>query len=98
MNDNTLTGLITQYNALILERNRLLRTSSEANPVIQRLNSDIQNMRTNLVTTITSVRKGLLITKSDLDREAGKYAWRISNAPAQERRFVSIQRQQEIKA
>lgn len=98
LNDNTLTGLITQYNALILERNRLLRTSSEANPVIQRLNSDIQNMRTNLVTTITSVRKGLLITKSDLDREAGKYAGRISNAPAQERRFVSIQRQQEIKA
>lgn len=32
LNDNTLTGLITQYNALILERNRLLRTSSEANP------------------------------------------------------------------
>ena len=27
LNDNTLTGLITQYNALILERNRLLRTS-----------------------------------------------------------------------
>ena len=41
--------------------------------------------------------KGLLITKADLDRQAGKYAGQISNAPAQERRFVSIQRQQEIK-
>ena len=38
------------------------------------------------------------ITKADLDRQAGKYAGQISNAPAQERRFVSIQRQQEIKA
>lgn len=98
LDDATLSGLIAQYNALILERNRLLRTSSEANPVIRRLDSNIQDMRAGIITTITSVRKGLLITKADLDRQAGKYAGRISNAPAQERRFVSIQRQQEIKA
>lgn len=98
LNDETLSGLIAQYNALILERNRLLRTSSETNPVVRRLDSNIQDMRAGIVTTIASVRKGLLITKADLDRQAGKYAGRISNAPAQERRFVSIQRQQEIKA
>lgn len=98
LNDENLSGLITQYNALILERNRLLRTSSEANPVIRRLDSNIQDMRAGIITTITSVRKGLLITKATLDRQAGKYAGRISNAPTQERRFISIQRQQEIKA
>lgn len=98
LNDETLSGLITQYNALILERNRLLRTSSETNPVVRRFESNIQDMRAGILTTIASVRKGLLITKADLDRQAGKYAGRISNAPAQERRFVSIQRQQEIKA
>lgn len=98
LNDETLSGLITQYNALILERNRLLRTSSETNPVVRRLESNIQDMRAGILTTIASVRKGLLITKADLDRQAGKYAGRINNAPAQERRFVSIQRQQEIKA
>lgn len=98
LNDNTLSALTTQYNALILERNRLLLTSSETNPVIQRLDNDIRNMRATLATTIASVRKGLLITKADLDREASKYAGRVSNAPTQERRFVSIQRQQEIKA
>ena len=98
LNDETLSGLIAQYNALILERNRLLRTSSETNPVVRRLESNIQDMRAGILTTIASVRKGLLITKADLDRQAGKYAGRISNAPAQERRFVSIQRQQEIKA
>lgn len=98
LNDKTLSELIIQYNALILERNRLLRTSSETNPVVRRLESNIQDMRAGILTTIASVRKGLLITKADLDRQAGKYAGRISNAPTQERRFVSIQRQQEIKA
>ena len=62
LNDKTLSELIIQYNALILERNRLLRTSSETNPVVRRLESNIQDMRAGILTTIASVRKGLLIT------------------------------------
>ena len=98
LDDEALTSLISQYNALILERNRLRRASSYSNPVVRRLDSNIDDMHASLLTTINSVYKGLLITKADLDRQAGKYAGQISNAPAQERRFVSIQRQQEIKA
>lgn len=98
LDDEALTSLISQYNALILERNRLRRASSDSNPVVRRLDSNIDDMHASLLTTINSVYKGLLITKADLDRQAGKYAGQISNAPAQERRFVSIQRQQGIKA
>ena len=98
LSDESLANLITRYNALILERNRLLRTSSESNPVILKLDSSIRDFRSNLVTSIASVHKGLLITQADLNREANKFAKRVSNAPAQERQFVSIQRQQEIKA
>ncbi len=96
--DESLSGLISKYNDLILERNRLLRTSSEKNPAIAALNGNIQSMLANISTTIGSVRKGLLITQKDIEREAGKYTDRISNAPIQERRLVSISRQQEIKA
>lgn len=98
LDDTSLAALINQYNSLILERERLLRTSSETNPVIQHLINDIGGMRANIATTIASVRKGLLITKADLDRQAGKFAGQISNVPNQERHFISIQRQQEIKA
>lgn len=98
LDDTSLSGLISEYNALVLERNRLLRTSSQANPVIRRLDDDIRSLRSSLNTTLTSVREGLLITQADLDRQANKFAGRINNAPTQERRFVSIQRQQEIKA
>lgn len=83
---------------MVLQRNRLLRNSSESNPVIVNLDSGIRAMRENILTTIHSVQKGLLITKADLDRQASKFNRRISNAPAQERQFVSISRQQEIKA
>ena len=52
----------------------------------------------NVQVSLDRVLRGLLITKADLDREANRYSRRISEAPGQEREFVSIARQQEIKA
>ncbi len=48
--------------------------------------------------TLDATLKGLQITKDDLAREANRYSRRINDAPTQERQFVSIARQQEIKA
>lgn len=98
LTDESLSGLITRYNELIQERSRLLRTSSEKNPALITLNGNIQSMLANIQTTMGSVHKGLLITKRNLEHEAGKYNTRINKAPVQERRLVSISRQQEIKA
>ncbi len=98
LNDANLSNLITRYNEMVLERDRLLRASSDSNPVVVRLNTSIRDMKSNLLTSISSVQRGLLITKTDLDRQAVKYSNRISNAPTQERKLVGITRQQEIKA
>ena len=98
LTDTSLTELINRYNEMLLERKRLLRTSSESNPVVVNLDASIRAMRSNVQTTILSVQKGLMITKADLERQAGKYAGRITSAPGQERQLVSISRQQEIKA
>lgn len=98
LTDTGLTELINRYNEMLLERKRLLRTSSESNPVVVNLDASIRAMRSNVQTTILSVQKGLMITKANLERQAGKYAGRITSAPGQERQLVSISRQQEIKA
>lgn len=98
LTDTGLTELINRYNEMLLERKRLLRTSSESNPVVVNLDASIRAMRSNVQTTILSVQKGLMITKADLERQTGKYAGRITRAPGQERQLVSISRQQEIKA
>ena len=96
--DATLTTVITQYNEMLIERKRLLRTSSEENPAVANLDISLAATRNSVLTTVESVHKGLLITRSNLDIEAGKYESRISNAPIQEKELISISRQQEIKA
>ena len=98
LQDGGLVGAISRYNEMLIERNRLLRTSTESNPAIVNLNTSIRAMRSNVQATLDATLKGLQITKADLDREASRYSRRISDAPTQERQFVSIARQQEIKS
>ncbi len=98
LQDAGVAGAIDRYNEMVAERNRLLRTSTESNPAIVNLNASIRAMRGNIQTTLDATLKGLEITRTDLVREAGRYSRRISDAPTQERQFVSIARQQEIKS
>ena len=98
LEDKTLTNVINTYNAQIIERKRLLRTSSEENPTIANLDVSIEATRRNVRTTVASVLEGLMITKRELDRQAQNFESRISNAPQQEKELISISRQREIKA
>ncbi|WP_288361025.1 polysaccharide biosynthesis tyrosine autokinase [uncultured Bacteroides sp.] len=98
LQDAGVASAIDRYNEMVSERNRLLRTSTESNPAIVNLNASIRAMRGNIQTTLDATLKGLEITRADLAREAGRYSRRISDAPTQERQFVSIARQQEIKS
>ncbi len=98
LEDQKLSTVIEQYNTLLSEKKRLLLTSSEENPAVKKLDISLEAMRKGVQTTVASVLKGLQITKSDIDRQANKFESRISQAPEQEKEFISIARQQEIKA
>ena len=98
LKDAALATQIDRYNEMLIERKRLLRTSTESNPAIVNLDTSIRATKANVQATIEGTLQGLFITKADLDREAKRYMRRISDAPGQERRYVSIARQQEIKA
>ena len=98
LQDAASADAINRYNQMQVERKRLLRTSTENNPTIVNLDTSIRAMRSNVQATLDATLKGLQITKDDLAREANRYSRRINDAPTQERQFVSIARQQEIKA
>ena len=83
---------------MLIERKRLLRTSHEDNPAVQSLNASIEVMRNSVLAAIQTAEKGLLINRQALERQAQKYAGKISDAPVQEKEYLSIARQQEIQA
>lgn len=98
LQDKGLSEQIDSYNKLVIDRNRLARNSSDSNPAIANMDITIRATRDAIRATLRSIEKGLSITQTHLNRQTGKFDQRISQAPGQERQFVSISRQQEIKS
>ena len=98
LKEEKLTAAIDAYNNLLAERRRLLRTSSESNPAVINLNDGIQTMQKSIQTTVASTLKGLQITQNDLERQMRQFTDRISSAPQQEKEYINLARQQEIKS
>lgn len=98
LQEGKLTAAIDEYNSLLAERRRLLRTSSENNPAVINLNDGIQTMQKSIQTTVASTLKGLQIAQNDLERQMRQFTERINSAPQQEREYINLARQQEIKS
>lgn len=98
LNNSDLNTVVQNYNQMLIERKRLLRTSHEDNPAVQSLNASIDVMRNSVMGAIQTAEKGLLINRQALQTQTRKYAGKVSDAPVQEKEYLSISRQQEIQA
>ena len=95
--DNSLTSFISEYNKMLLQRMRVLRTATDENPVVEQLNDQLLSMRQNIIASIGSVRESLTITRDGLLERDSEFNSRIKNVPSQERQYVQIKRQQVLK-
>ena len=98
ISDAALLSQISKYNELLLDRNRLLRTTSESNPVVLSKNAMIEALHDNIKTLIANLEDGILIMQKDLDKQAQKYKAQVGNVPTQESRYVEIDRQRQIQS
>lgn len=88
---------IQAYNAILLERLKLLQNTQPNNPVVLTLNEQIQAMRKNVLLSIDAVRQGLKVTRADLRKQEDKFNARFAQAPTIEKEFLDIKRKQVIK-
>ena len=95
--DASLAGGLAEYNAMQLQRMRILRTATEDNPVIEQMNAQLASMRQNIMETINSVRESLKIRQRGLQAQDTKFNRQIKDAPEQEREYIRVVRQQQIK-
>ncbi len=98
INDRSTGELITKYNELVLERNRILRSASENSPVVEPLTEQIREMNINIRRTINTTRRNLETQRDALSRQLSKYNEEVAESPAQERMLTQIGRQQEVKS
>lgn len=98
LKDNSLSQVISKYNETILERNRLLRVSSENSPTVSTLTNEAEGYLVGIKASLNSAKRQFTIQRKDLIGQQNKYNSRISSAPTKERALADINRQKDVKA
>ncbi|MFD0931929.1 GumC family protein [Psychroflexus salinarum] len=95
-NDN-INSFTETYNQKILERERLLISSTLANPSVRELDKLILQLRKNILNTINNYIKSLEISLREVQRREREFDSNISRLPEQEKEIRNIKRQQAVK-
>src|SRR6185369_706102 len=86
--DPTFLQLMQQYNGLVLQREKLSLTVKDNNPLTVNLDTQIKNVRGDLIKSLQSQQKALNIGNDRLIQQNKQLAVQIQNVPVQERQYV----------
>ena len=88
---------IIEYNALVLQRNKLLKTAAEKNVLVQNIDAKINALKTSIGESLKQLRSNLVIRQKDLKRQNAILNGKISQIPTQEKVYKDIFRKQNVK-
>jgi capsular exopolysaccharide synthesis family protein len=93
----TLVNLITRFNDLQLEKERMLRTALPSNPLVQDINEQLSTIQLNILENLHTIKQGLSITRKNIQSSTGRFRSQISKVPSIERELLDINREQGTK-
>ena len=97
LKDADMSDLLNKYNDYVIQRNRLLKSSSPENPYVKRLTAQLEEMWPTIRLSLKSVRENILTQKRSAEDQHNLFSRRVGEVPTQERSLNNIIRQQEIK-
>ena len=98
LKDEASISIISDYNKVALERNRLLRTASENSPVVEELTQQLNDLSSSIRMALNQAKRNLEIQRDAVASQYGQYDNEVSRTPEQERILTQIGRQQEVKS
>lgn len=90
-------SLISQYNTLALQREKLLRDAGASNPQVEDLGNSIAQLRARIVKSINNLVKSLDIEIRDVNSRVNLGSERLTAVPNQQKTVANVERQQRIK-
>ncbi|SDR77211.1 GumC family protein [Winogradskyella sediminis] len=97
ISDGNISQVTQTHNNLVAERDKLLKNSTESNPVVINLNNQINALKENLSNSLETIKKSSQITLSNLNKEDARIRGQLYSAPTKQKQLRSIERQQSIK-
>ncbi len=91
-----INNLTDNYNKLVLERDRLLKSSSPSSPVIINIEEQLKKLKANLIESLDGIKSSLQIQLNGITQQEKELKGKISAIPTQERKYRAIIRKQSI--
>lgn len=88
---------ISDYNSKLLERNNLLAKSSDKNPLVQRMDKELNEMQGAIVASVDNYMVNLQTQMKGLQGLRGAATSKLASSPTQEKYLLSVERQQKVK-
>lgn len=98
LKDADMSRMLDKYNESVMQRNRLLKSSSEDNPYVKRITAQLEEMWPSIRLSLKTVRDDIMTQKRSAESQFRLFSQRVSDVPTQEHNLNNIARQQEIKA
>ncbi|MFC4633325.1 GumC family protein [Dokdonia ponticola] len=93
----TIVQAVEGYNELILRRQRLLRSSTDENPLVLEVSYQIDQLKENIEDNLDTAILSLIIEEKDLRKQQNNINGKISQIPSIAKSSRDIERQQTIK-
>lgn len=95
--DVGLNSTINQFNTLLMERNRMVASSSESNPLVVQSDNQLQELLSNIVTSVRNQEKSFALQRSNINAKLRQSKGRLSAMPTQQLELSRFGRQQQVK-
>lgn len=95
--DPVFSSLVEKYNSRLIELERLSLVSTSNNPFVRSLEDQIDELKSAILSNLKENRKNLVIKKTQIINNSGKITGAIKKVPTQERIYLDLARQQQIK-
>jgi capsular exopolysaccharide synthesis family protein len=95
LSDLSISNTTAKYNELVAERNRLLESSNEKNPIIVNLDQELGSLKRNMQSSLNSMTNNLGLRVNNLSKQKSTITSRIYSAPRNERALRDITRKQQ---
>ena len=96
LNSANVGSQITEYNTLVLQRDRLLAGSSIHNPLVADLTTSLASIRTAILSSIDNLIATLQLQLDKVKSQEKQILARMNSSSGQELQLLSLQRQQQM--
>tara|TARA_R110002167_G_scaffold134727_1_gene320933 strand:+ start:5420 stop:7789 length:2370 start_codon:yes stop_codon:yes gene_type:complete len=95
LTDGTIASTTAKYNELVLERQRLLKSADEQNPMIVNLDQQLTGLKSTIRSSLSGVERNLGMQVNNLSSQMARINSKIYSAPKNSRALRDITRKQE---